>query len=272
MRIIFGLVFVFGISMAGFAAYLAMEQFRSLQNENRQLAAKARLVVDTVPVLLAARELRYGQELAPEDVQEVRFPEGAVPENSFTSMDDLFGNEDAAPREIIRTMEPGEIVLTSKVTKFGQDASVASRLRKGMRAFTINVDVTTGVSGFLQPGDRVDVYWSGNNTTKLLLEDIELIAIDQIADADVNRPVVARTVTVEVSPIVVATLAQARTTGRLSLSLRGAQESEILGPLEVTQEDLLGVEQVVEKEKKKCFNRIRREMQVQVIEVPCVGE
>ncbi len=273
MRIIFALVFLFGIAIAGFAAYSAMQQFRGMQSEMARLRQKADLVVETTPVLLATRELRYGQTLLDGDATEVQFPADAIPENAFTSMDDLFGNEDAKPRQIVRTMEPGEIIMATKVTRFGQDAGVASRLTKGMRAFTIRVDVTTGVSGFLQPGDRVDVYWSGQQqgrqVTKLLLEGIDLIAIDQIADQDTNRPVVARTVTVEVSPIVVATLAQAQSSGRLTLSLRGSEEEEILGPLEVSQEDLLGISEVVEEEQKRCFRRVRRVMKVEVTEVPC---
>lgn len=273
MRIIFALVFVFGIGMAGFAVYMAMQQFRTLQVENRILRSKASQVVETVPVVLANRDLRYGQTLRKEDAVAVRFPKDAVPENSFTSMEELFGDKDAAPRQIIRTMEPGEIIMASKVTGFGESAGVSSRLSPGMRAFTINVSVSTGVAGFLQPGDRVDVYWSGQQSgqevTKLLLQDISLIAIDQIADADANRPVVARTVTVEVSPLVVATLTQAQGSGRLALSLRGAEEEEILGPLQVTQRDLLGIEEVVEEEKQRCFNRVRRGLQVEVQEVEC---
>ncbi|WP_112321617.1 Flp pilus assembly protein CpaB [Oceanibium sediminis] len=276
MRIIFALVFLFGIGMAGFAAYMAMQQFRGLQAENRVLRVKASKVVETTPVLLATRELRYGQTLRKGDAKMVSFPADAVPENSFTSLDELFGNDDSEPRQIIRTIEPGEIIMQSKVTRFGQDAGVSARLTKGMRAFTINVNVSTGVAGFLQPGDRVDVYWSGSisgqSVTRLLLQDIELIAIDQVADADTNRPVVASTVTVEVSPMVVATLTQARASGVLALSLRGAEEQEILGPLEVSQSDLLGLEEIQEEEKKRCFNRVRRGLTVSVNEVPCPTE
>jgi len=274
MRFVFGLVFLMGVLIAGFAAYMAMEQFRGIQAENRALRIKAAQVVETVPVMLAARELRYGQTLRPGDARAVNWPRDAVPENSFNSMEELFGQEGEEPRAIIRTMEPGEIIMQTKVTRFGQDAGVSSRLNAGMRAFTIRVDVATGVSGFLQPGDRVDVYWSGNQNgrgvTKLLLEGVDLIAIDQIADADINRPVVARTITVEVTPITVATLAQAQATGRLSLSLRGAEEEQILGPLEVDQRTLLGLEEeevIVEEE--RCYTTIRRNLEVTRLEIPC---
>ena len=273
MRFIFALVFLFGIGIAGFAAYMAMEQFKQLQTENRVLRQKASQVVDTTPVMLATRELRYGEKLLPGDAREVLFPADAIPENAFTSTEDLYGTEESEPREIVRTMEPGEVILQTKVTQYGERATVASRLKKGMRAFTINVDVTTGVSGFLQPGDQVDIYWSGSiqgqETTKLLLEKVELIAIDQIADVDMAKPTVARTVTVEVSPIVVASLAQARNSGRLALALRGVGDEVILGNVAVNQADLLGITEVVEEVKKKCFTRIRQGTQVQVVEVPC---
>jgi len=273
MRIIFALVFFLGIGIAGFAAYAAMDQYRLLQAENAALRKKASLVVDTVEVVLATRELRYGQTLRDGDAETTLFPADAVPENAFTSLEELYGEEDSEPRQIVRTIEPGEIIMATKVTRFGQDAGVSSRLKQGMRAFTINVNVSTGVAGFLQPGDRVDVFWSGSisgqPTTRLLLQDIELIAIDQVADSDSNRPVVAGTVTVEVSPLVVATLTQARNSGQLALSLRGAEEEEILGPLELTQQDLFGIEDVIEVEQERCFRRERRGLQVTAIEVPC---
>jgi len=269
MRFIFALVFLFGIGIAGFAAFMAMQQFRGLQAENLALRAQASKVVETVPVMIATRELRYGQVLKPKDARAVLFPVDAVPEEAFTSVEDLFGNEDSKPRAIVRTMEPGELIMQTKVTKFGEDSGVASRLKKGLRAYTINVDVTTGVSGFLQPGDRVDVYFSGQGVTKLLLEGVEIIAIDQIDNKDTSRPTIARTVTVEVKPITVATLAQARATGRLSLSLRGTEEQEVLGPLQVTQEDILGIQQVIEEKEEVCYTRVRRGAKVEVLQTPC---
>ncbi|MHA3914011.1 Flp pilus assembly protein CpaB [Halovulum sp. GXIMD14793] len=284
MRIVFALVFLIGIGIAGFATYLGMDHFKKVQADNHRLQARADLVVDTTPVILAATNLRYGQQLKKEHVKEVQFPVKAVPENSFTSMEDLFGDEDTAPRAILRTIEEGELITATKVTKFGQDAGVSSSLSRGMRAFTIKVDVTTGVSGFLQPGDRVDIYWSGRKggggingggapVTKLILEGVDLIAIDQSADQDAKRPTVARTVTVEVSPLVVATLAQAQATGRLSLALRGAEEETIIGEiLEVKQEDLLGIEEVVVEEEKKCFQNVRRGVEVIKQEVACPTE
>ncbi len=279
MRIIFALVFLVGIGIAGFAAFLAMDQFKVLQAQNSALKIRAAKVVDVTPVILAKAPLRYGQELRREHAYEVSFPADAVPKNAFTSMEELFGPEKDTPsRAILRRIEPGEIISATKVTRFGQPAGVGSMLNKGMRAFTIRVDVLTGVSGFLQPGDKVDVFWSstqnGRTVTKQLLEGVDIIAIDQNADEDTNRPVIARTVTVEVTPLIVATLAQAQSQGRLSLALRGTEDTTIMGAvLEVTQEDLLGIEEAPEEvEAKVCTQSIMRAGQRTTITVPCPDE
>lgn len=277
MRIVFALVFLFGIGIAGFAAFLAMEQFKGIQAENGRLKQRANLVVDTVPVILAKTRLRYGMELKREHAYEVLFPANAVPENAFTSMEELFGPEDDTPaRAVLRTVEEGEIVSATKVTRFGQEAGVASMLKNGMRAFTIKVDVVTGVSGFLQPGDRVDILWSGTingtDTTRLLLESVDIIATDQSADEDrSNRGVkIARTITVEVAPLIVATLAQAQNSGRLSLALRGSEADDVMGTLlEVTQDSLLGLEEEIVVEQEKCFETIRRGVTATRTEVAC---
>ena len=160
----------------------------------------------------------------------------------------------------------------------GEDAGVSSRLAKGMRAFAIRVDVASGVSGFLRPGDRVDVYWSGRTAdtevTKLIEAGVRLIAIDQIADEDRSSPTIARTVTVEASPNEVAALAQAQSTGRLSLSLVGAEDDTVAGAVEVDQNQLLGIkpqEVVTVEQERVCTIRTRRGAEVVEIPIPCAA-
>ena len=99
----------------------------------------------------------------PEDVELVRWPENAIPRGAFTSQEQLFPQGLEVTRSVMRTIEDNEVILAGKITGPGEEAGVSARLEPGKRAFTIRVDVTTGVSGFLRPGDRVDVYWSGRS-------------------------------------------------------------------------------------------------------------
>jgi len=276
MRFIFILVLLAGIGLAGFGVYMLNERFSSDQSELVRLSQAVSNQTELGPVIVADEELRYGKSLLAEHVRVVEWPISARPENVFTSMDELFGAEGTPARAVLRLIEPGEAIMRSKVTNPGQDAGVSSRLSKGMRAYTITVDVATGVSGFLNPGDRVDIFWSGSDQgrplTKLILENISLIAIDQTADEDSKRPIVARTVTVEVSPVTVAALAQAQATGRLSLSLRGADDDLTTGPVEVDQDTLIGRVQEVEQITRECFITERRGLEVVQTPAPCPDE
>ena len=180
-------------------------------------------------------------------------------------------------------MEKDEAIMAIKITEPGEDAGLISRLEKGMRAFAIRVDVASGVSGFLRPGDRVDIYWTGQipgaggrgEVTKLIESGISLIAIDQTAGGDLDGALIARTVTVAVRPDQVAKLAQAQSTGGLSLALLGAEDETVSDKIEVDQNALLGLaaaEIAPEPEEEEiCTIRTRRGAEVVNIKIPCTN-
>ena len=255
MRMIFGLVLVFGIGLAGLAVYKAKDLVGTYQSELAAARAAEANRVATKEVYVAARQLAYGEQISDKDVRLVAWPETAVPEGAFLKDGDLFSAGDRGPRTVVRAMEKDEALLKVKLTAPGEDAGVSSRLSKGMRAFAIQVDVQTGVSGFLHPGDHVDIYWTGEavrgspdqpvrgDITKLIEAGVSLIAVDQSADSDRNSAAIARTVTVEATPQQVAALAQAQSTGRLSLSLVGTADNSVAEATDVDQKSLLGVEE-----------------------------
>ena len=252
MRLVFGLVLIVGVGLAGFAVYMARDFIGAQQD---QLAAERALraqIVPTVEVFVVNEQLRYGQQITEENIHIVKWPENAIPEGAFMALADLFPEGERRFRTVLRTMEKDEAILAVKVTNPGADAGVASRLAKGMRAFAIRVDVASGVSGFLRPGDTVDIYWTGRaaingddgrgqDFTALIQAGIQIIAIDQTADSDRVSPTIARTVTVEASPQQVAALAQAQSTGKLSLSLVGAEDDTVSQNVEIDQNQLLGI-------------------------------
>lgn len=277
MRFVFGLVLVLGVGLAGFAVFMAQDRIAQYQNA---LAMQREELSKNVPVenvYVAAQPLEYGQVLTPEQVRLTPFPVDSIPEGAFRSTEELFPGGEERPRVVLRRVEAKEVLMAVKVTEPGEDAGVASRLSRGMRAFAIRVDVSTGVSGFLRPGDKVDVYWSGTmqdggGVTKLIEANVRLIAIDQIADTDRANPTIARTVTVELSPQQVAAMAQAQATGRLSLSLVGARDDTVASAADVDQRKLLGIEEerVVQATKKEvCTIRTRRGAEVVEIPIPC---
>ncbi|WP_170358187.1 Flp pilus assembly protein CpaB [Ruegeria arenilitoris] len=293
MRAVFGLVLIVGVALAGGAVYMARNYIAEYQNalaRERQMAEEALAnakvdVVPTVGVIVSERPLKYGERLTQEDVRVVEWPENAVPEGSFTDMTVLFPETGNNERFVLRTMEKDEAIMEVKITRPGELAGLTSRLEKGMRAFAISVDVASGVSGFLRPGDVVDVYWTGSlrsavegangEITRLIQTNIELIAVDQTAGSDVTGTTIARTVTVAATPEQIAALAQAQNTGRLSLALVGVQDETIASAIEVDQRKLLGIEEAAPAPKKEaekvCTIRTRRGDQIVETPIPCTN-
>jgi len=286
MRAVFGLVLIVGVALAGGAVMMAKNYIAKYQYALAQANAQKVVNIETVDVFVANRALKYGERLTQDAVRLVQWPQDSVPEGTYSSLETLFPPEFKGEfRVVLRTVEANEAVLAVKITKPGEDAGITSRLKRGMRAFAIKVDVSSGVSGFLRPGDRVDVYWTGNlgeaderrrgELTRLIQTNMELIAIDQSAGGDIDSASIARTVTVSALPKQVAALAQAQTTGRLSLSLVGAGDDTIASFVEVDQRSLLGLGERVsapERETEKvCTIRTRRGAEVVEIPIPCTN-
>ncbi len=287
MRVVFGLVLVVGVGLAGTAVYMAKGYVSSYQSALHK--ARSQAGVETTQVFVAAKPLKYGEKLEKKSVRVVKWPKNAIPKGTFLLANkDLFTDVEGQDRYVLRTIEEGEAIMGVKVTKPGQDAGITSRLSKGMRAFAIKVDVTSGVSGFLRPGDHVEVYWTGRvssqlgerasqEVTKLIETAVELVAVDQTADGHGSSASIARTVTVAARPEQVAALAQAQSTGRLSLALVGTNDDSVVGAIEVDQMTLLGLEApkeeiVVEKEEKEiCTIRTRKGAEVIEIPIPCTN-
>ncbi len=290
MRLVFGLVLILGVGLAGFAVYMAQNYIQGYQTQLANERANRAPGIDTVDIYVAKKSLKYGQRLSMGDVRLTAFPRESLPEGIFKTEEALFPDGESKMRTVLRAIEANEAILAVKVTKPGEEAGITSQLERGMRAFAINVDVSSGVSGFLRPGDRVDIYWSGRvnagntpraegrgngDVTKLIETNVSLIAVDQVADQDVTDAIIARTVTVSVRPQQVAALAQAQSSGRLSLSLVGAEDDSVAEAVEVDQRILLGIEeQVVEaapERKQICTIKSRRGGEVVETPIPCTN-
>ncbi|MDC0738216.1 Flp pilus assembly protein CpaB [Cognatishimia sp. SS12] len=284
MRAMFALVLLVGLGLAGFAVHMAQNYVESYQTALAKERQTKQPAIKTTDIYVANASLKFGEKLEEKHVLKIKWPDNSMPKGVFLEKDDLFPNDNAEPRLVTRPMEPGEPIMAIKITKPGEDAGLTTRLQKGTRAFAIRVDVASGVSGFLRPGDRVDVYWTGTadgaeegnrSFTKLIQAGVDLIAIDQTVDTDSVEGSIARTVTVAVKPEQVAALAQAQNSGKLSLSLVGALDDTVAETVEVDQMKLLGIERAekkvveIQEKPKVCTIRTRRGAEVVEIAIPC---
>lgn len=290
MRMMFGLVLVVGLALAGFAVYMTNNYFSQTQAQLRHEQELRAKVGNLVQVYVVNKPKAYGDALTKDDIQLVYWQESALPDHIFKDQERLAEDEPALfptdndePRYVVRPMEKFEPILAEKVTEPGQMAGLTGQLAKGQRAFAIKVDVASGVSGFVQPGDQVDIYWTGSidnsngDTTRLIESNIKIIAVDQTADGGTGAAIVARTVTVSASPEQVARLAQAQATGKLALSLVGTTDDTVAGAdgtIEVNGNSLLGITetQVVKTEEPKvCTIKTRKGADVVDTPIPCTN-
>ena len=276
MRMIFLAVFVVGLGLAGFAVNAAYGVFSDYR---ATLEDQQRAIVPTTTVFVVTRALVYGDRLAPEDVTPIRWPAAHVPFGAFTDLAEIFPEGEDGLRTVLRAMEVDEPLLAIKVTEPGEDAGIAARLEPGTRAFTLQIDVVAGVSGFLRPGDRVDVYWTGagrtgDSVTRLLRSGLEIVALDQSATHEGGNPMIARTITFAAGPSDIAALTQAQASGRLTLALLGLNDGGVAGDIEVSRDQLLGAPTVPTSmpvaEARICTVRQRSGATVSTVEVPCL--
>lgn len=183
-----------------------------------------------VKIVTAKVALTFGDRLTPENLQLANFPPGTVIDGAFTRIEDLAGG--GQDRVALRQMVANEPVLATKVSGSGGKATLATVVDRDMRAMTIRVNDVTGGGGFVLPQDRVDVLLTRTDgqakETVLLLQNIKVLGVDQQADDGKDKPVVAKAVTLEVSPDDAQKLSLGASIGSLSLALRNAGDPEAL--------------------------------------------
>lgn len=208
-------------------------------------AAKGAAVVQEapgVPVVVAAREIKYGDKLVPGMLTIVNAPAGLVPQGAFQTVDQVLSADKGGPPVALTRLAAREPVLPTKISGPGSRPTVSAEVGEGMRAYTLKVDASSGVGGHALPGDRVDVVLlrdltpSGpdrNFISYVVVQNARVLGVDLNADPTSEKPATPSTATLEVSVEESQKLAIAATLGTLSLALRRSGEAEIAdaGPL-----------------------------------------
>jgi pilus assembly protein CpaB len=226
------LMLVVAILLGGVAALLA----------DNWLVSRTQVATTTTTIVIAARPLPFGTPLTKDSIQEIPWAASVVPVGSFTSKEALFKD---GRRMALATIQENEPILTAEITGPGERAPLSTLLDKDKRAITVRVDDVRGVAGFILPNDRVDVVLirgatdgSGSRQSDLLLQDVKVIAVDQIAAQQKDNPVVAKAVTLEVTPYEAQKISLATSIGSLSLILRKAGDANLVANSRVTEIDL----------------------------------
>ena len=220
------LLLVIGLFLAGGSVLVAHSYLQKMTARPGEAQAK-----EVAAIVVARGDIAYGAPIHFEMLRLQEWPTEAIPPEAFTALEEVLGTSAEQPRRARRSMVAGEPVLRSKVSEFGEKVTIADIIDPTKRAMAIRVNDVSGVAGFVTPGDRVDVLLTrrlngDNMITTTVLQDIVVRGTDQLADEDLDRPNVVRTVTVEVTPEEAQRVALAQEAGTLSLTLRNLATTE----------------------------------------------
>jgi len=229
-------VLFLAIVMGGIAAFMARQWLQA----HADMSAVAGQGAGTIVV--ATQPLAFGATVSPDNITEIPWGAGALPDGAFASKDDILKD---GRRVVLSPFNRNEPVLRSKITGPGQRGSLSSLLEEGKRAVTVRVDDVRGVAGFVLPGDFVDVVLIGEdpalqreNYSEILLHHVKVLAIDQLASERQEQPTVAKAVTVEATPEQAQKILLASNVGKLSLILRQPGDVNADSAKRVTERDL----------------------------------
>lgn len=207
-----------------------------------------------VEIILAAKNMKVGTELTEEHMKWQKWPKEAVFPGAIVREDGKKVTEMLAGR-VTRNFVEGEPIPKAATIEEVKENFLAATLEKGHRAYSIKVNSQAMVSGFVGPGDYVDIlltykfresisdnFSSGNveadtyvsstidkYATEIIMENVKVLAVDQKANKKQDKAQVGKTITVELNRKGVEILALAQEVGNLSLALRGLGDDEVTG-------------------------------------------
>lgn len=233
------LVAVLALTLAGGTAFFVQSWL------NKQREALYASIPRAAPekagpkVLVARKPLAAGLILSAEHLTWQSWPKDGISKSYIVQGGDGPDARSLYGAVLRRATGLGEPVTEDRIVKPGDRGFMAAVLTPGMRAVTVPVTATSGIAGFVFPGDRVDLilahdFQTGegpqrrlNRASETLLTDVRVLAVDQKTSSRDGAVVVAKTATIEVTPRQAEAVAVSVRLGEISLSLRSLRREDI---------------------------------------------
>ena len=243
--VIIGLIFA-AVILAGGTAYLLRSYLTSQEAEFASMIPKT----PTTSVMVAAADMPTGTVINAKNIEWQPWPEEAIQEGFLVQTKDSNPlGEITKDKHLTRhSFTKGEPIIMTKLYKSADPGFLRGALKPGMRAVAVKSSAETSASGFVLPGDRVDMLLTHSmirramdqqvsdeepknilafeHTSETILEDLRVLAVDQKVNEFEGGAVLAKTVLLEVTPKQAEIINAAKNMGKLSLSLRSAEEGE----------------------------------------------
>lgn len=201
-------------------------------------------MANAVAVVVAARDIPYGERLGAGHLKLIQVPRDAAPANAFSAVAQVLAQDHGGAPVALTLIAAREPLLPAKLSGPGARPSVAAEIAPGMRAYAIGVTDISGVGGHALPGDHVDVVMMRNLTpdgprkvlqSQLVVQNVRVLGVDLNADPTSTKAEKPSTTTLEVSVKDAQKLAIAAELGSLSLALRPLGASDVEPVAELAQ-------------------------------------
>jgi len=198
-----------------------------------------------VTVLRALTPIKQGAALNETNTELVTVEQDSCPKGLVTSMEQVKDRALKVPRGV------GDWILVDQLTAPGEIGVVGS-IPKGYRVQTIPVDATTHHSGMLQPGNRIDLFVTYQDTDKetrervnvsqLVLEYIEVFAVDsaQYGVDQTGENDKARNISLLVTPEQLHKVNLAMKQGDITTVLRSTEDTDAIEVASLDEHGLSG--------------------------------
>ncbi len=237
-----------------FALYKWIQSKQGTGKEIVQVQAEAS------PVIVAAGDLSWGSKLKPEMLKTTPYLKESLPAGHFTKLADITG------RVLISPVRANEPITEHKLAPNSiETGGVSAVLKPGKRAIAVKGDKVIGISGFINPGNRVDILVTiedpkkKEEKTKTILENILVLATGtQIQENEKGEPSPVDVYTLEVDPEDGERLALAAAEGRVQLALRSILDTETVLTTGVTIPKMLAAFSYAEEKPKPAVTQKKR--------------
>lgn len=202
--------------------------------QQRALEAGKNTQLEMQQVVVAALDIPFGHALESRHLTLKEWPAHLTPAGAFLNVDNVLGK--VARVEILN----GDVVTEQRLVNHIEGSHLAALIESNKRGVSVRVNDVIGVSGFLLPGNRVDVFavkkkerGSEDVVVDTVLRNVKVLAVDQETSPDANNPKVVRAVTLELTPEESESLIKAMHEGKIQLALRNPDDLIIPKPVEV---------------------------------------
>jgi len=226
-------ILIFAVAIA-IAYFVATKTYGILQQRKTvAVAVDGTKHPVTLPVAVAKTDLSWGTSIHKDMINMVPYLKESLPSGFFSDLSALEG------RVLMYPAKVNEPIFESKLAPISvTEGGIAVVLKPNMRAMSVKVNKVIGISGFIQPGNRVDVLVTTKRVgkssaslsiTKTVLENILVLASGSKIDNDNGSKQKSKgvdVITLEVTPEEGEKLALASTKGQIQLALRNFADHE----------------------------------------------